>query len=255
MVKNIKAIDMHMHINHGGRFDSQQSEYHDATISNLTKMSKICNVERMFCSTFSSVLSTEDVFLENEYMFELSQKMDNLYQWVVIDPRNKSTYFQAEKMLDSKKCVGIKLHPVCHKYSLIDYGNEIFSFASDHSAIVLIHPEGNPDYIIPFANKYPNVKFIMAHMGSWDIGTDANAIEFAQNDNVYMDTSGIASSKNYVIEAVVSRVGSKRILFGTDTYACGFQRGRIEYAQISDDDKVNILRKNAEQLFGFSDCN
>lgn len=130
----------------------------------------------------------------------------------------------------------------------------IFSFASNHSSVVLIHPEGNPDYILPFANKYSNVKFIMAHMGSWDVGTDATAIELAQNDNVYMDTSGIASSKNYVIEAVVNKVGSERILFGTDSYAYGFQRGRIEYAQISYDDKVNILRRNAEKLFGFSDC-
>ena len=49
----------------------------------------------------------------------------------------------------------------------------------------------------------------MAHMGSWDVGTDATAIELAQNDNVYMDTSSIASSKNYVIEAVVNKVGSE----------------------------------------------
>ncbi len=45
-------------------------------------------------------------------------------------------------------------------------------------------------------------------------------------------------------------MGSERILFGTDTYAAGFQRGRIEYAQISDADKENILVNNAVRLFG-----
>ncbi len=40
-----------------------------------------------------------------------------------------------------------------------------------------------------------------------------------------------------------------RILFGTDTYAAGAQKGRIEYALISKDDKENILWKNAEKLF------
>jgi hypothetical protein len=80
--------------------------------------------------------------------------------------------------------------------------------------------------------------------------TYANAIEFAEHGNVYTDTSGNASSKNHVIEYMVERVGSERILFGTDTYAAGFQRGRIEYALIPDEDKCNILRYNAERLFG-----
>jgi predicted TIM-barrel fold metal-dependent hydrolase len=66
---------------------------------------------------------------------------------------------------------------------------------------------------------------------------------------VYVDTSGIASSRNKGIETVVEKVGSERILFGTDTYASGFQRGRIEYALIDEIHKENILRNNALRLF------
>ncbi len=77
-----------------------------------------------------------------------------------------------------------------------------------------------------------------------------NAIANSKHGNVYVDTSRIASSRNHVIEYAVARVGSERILFGTDTYAAGFQRGRIEYAQISDADKENILVNNAVRLFG-----
>ena len=86
-------------------------------------------------------------------------------------------------------------------------------------------------------------------MGSYGESSYADAIEFAKNGNVYVDTSGIASSRNYGVEYVVSRVGSDKILFGTDTYAAGFQRGRIEYALIPEEDKCNILRYNAEKLF------
>jgi len=49
---------------------------------------------------------------------------------------------------------------------------------------------------------------------------------------------------NYSIKA-----HGEKILFGTDTYAVGFQRGRIEYAMISERDKQNILRYNALKLF------
>lgn len=202
-----------------------------------------------FSSTFSSVISDQDIEAENKYLYELAEKTPYLYQWVVIDPRNNKTFCQAEKMLQGKKCVGVKLHPVYHKYALAEYGERLFSFMSEHKAIVLIHPATDADYILPFADKYPDVTFIMAHMGSYGEESYANAIEFSKNGNVYVDTSGFASSKNKGIEYVVNRVGSERILFGTDTYSPGFQRGRIEYALISEEDKYNILRGNAEKLF------
>jgi len=115
---------------------------------------------------------------------------------------------------------------------------------------VQIHPETEADYILPFANAYPDVTFIMSHLGSYGGTTYADAIVRAKYGNVYTDTSGIASSKNMVIEYTVGRVGSERILFGTDTYAAGFHKGRIEYALIKDTDKENILWRNAQRLFG-----
>ena len=71
----------------------------------------------------------------------------------------------------------------------------------------------------------------------------------AKHRNIYTDTSGMASLKNKLIEYAVSQIGSDRILFGTDTYAAGAQRGRIEYAMISQEDKENILFNNAKRLF------
>ena len=245
-----KAIDMHTHINTGSKFDSSpNSLLYDASLEYLMKMNEAAGIEKMFCSTFSSVLSCEEVEKENEFLYELSQKTDCLYQWVVIDPRNDNTFLQAEKMLESPKSVGIKLHPPMHGYSLKEFGDKIFSFAEKYKAIVLIHPEQSPDYILPFAEKYPDVTFIMAHMGAFREDSYADAIEFAKHNNVYIDTSSSNSMKNKVLEYVVERCGSDRILFGTDTYAAGFQKGRIEYALISEEDKANILWKNAERLF------
>ena len=250
MIKKIKAIDTHTHINHGSKFDSSpDSILYDATLEHLQALAKAANVECMFCSTFSSVLSTEEVEAENQYMSELVQTVDNLYQWVVIDPRNENTFMQAEKMLLDDKCVGVKLHPPCHEYTLSEYGDKLFSFLSEYDAIVQIHPEKDADYILDMADKYETVTFIMAHMGSFGEASYADAIEYAKNGNVYVDTSGIASSRNNGVEYVVNRVGSEHILFGTDTYATGFQRGRIEYALIPEEDKCNILRYNAEKLF------
>lgn len=59
----------------------------------------------------------------------------------------------------------------------------------------------------------------------------------------------MASLKNTIIEYAVSQIGSKKILFGTDTYSAASQRGRIEFSMISERDKENILFYNAKELF------
>lgn len=204
----------------------------------------------MFCTSFSSVVNTEEVEQSNEYLLKLAGENSFLYFWVVIDPRNENTFAQAERMLKSNKCVGIKLHPSNHKYTLEQYGDKIFSFASLFKAVVLIHPDADADYILPFADRFPDVSFIMAHVGTYSCDSYINAITLAKHGNVYTDTSGRASTYNSVIEYIVDKAGSEKILFGTDMYSVGCQRGRIEYAVISDRDKENILRNNAIKLFG-----
>ena len=243
------VIDIHSHTNSGSKYDTVSNETHSAELNVQMENNKSVNIKQMFCSTFSSVLSCEEIEKENDYMYNLSLQYDNLYQWVVIDPRNEKTFTQAKRMLNNVKCVGIKLHPVYHGYSLTQYGDRLFSFASEYNSTVLIHPETDADYILPFADKFPDVNFIIAHLGAKDGTKYADAIELSKNHNVYTDTSGGNISKNRILEYTVDRVGSEHILFGTDNYSPASQYGRIVFAQISEKDKENILRQNAKKLF------
>jgi len=254
---SINAIDTHCHIHYAPLETLKpltisdvmhEGPFYTAYWDTLSQMEKTANISTVFASPFEALVDRTDVVQANEYMFKLVQEIPNLYQWVVIDPLNEKTFEQAERMLKSQKCIGIKLHPVLHNFSIEEYGYKIFSFAEKHFAIIQIHPEKSADYILPYANAFPNVTFIMAHLGG--LG-HINAIRDAKHKNVYADTSGKASLKNMLIEYAVSQVGSDRILFGTDTYAAGAQRGRIEYALISEQDKENILFNNAKKLFNF----
>lgn len=240
------AIDMHTHINHRSPYDTKTNEGYSADLDDLIRINRGAGIEKMVACTFASCLSTEAIPEENEYMHGLIDQVDCLYQWVVIDPRIEETFRQAEQMLKHKKCVGIKLHPLYHKYSLEEYGDQIFSFASRFHAVVLIHVEKEATYILPMADKYQNVTFIVAHLGG---EAHVDAVEFAKHKNVYTDTSGIASSSNLMLEYAYSRIGADRILFGTDTYSAAFQRGRIEFALIPKEAKQKILRDNAMCLF------
>ena len=149
-------------------------------------------------------------------------------------------------MLNSKKCLGIKIHPYCHGYPIAQHADEIFSFADELGQTVVMHPDDMYD-TLRFADKYPNMRLIVAHLGTNE--DYVKIMQDAKHQNIYTDTSGMASFKNNVIEHTVQKVGSKKILFGTDSYSCAFQRGRIDYANILDTDKENILYNNALRLF------
>lgn len=245
---NIMAIDIHSHINHGAEFDSKPADYgklYRAETEYLLGEYKRANILCGGFSTFDSVLSAENVHAENEYMCTLSQREEKVFFWTVLNPLNKSTYLQAERLLKNPKCLGIKIHSVCHKYDILKYAGEIFDFANQMKAWVLMHND-NVLSMPEFANENPNMKLIIAHLGSLE---HIEAVKKAKYDNIFTDTSGIASSKNNIIEYAVKEIGAEKIFFGTDTYSCGFQKGRIEYADIRERDKEEILYENARQHF------
>lgn len=242
--KMISAIDIHSHYNSGSD-GNPESPIYTAQLDTLRALSQAAGIESTCYSTFSSVLSPQHISEGNRDTSDLCQQNKWAYQWVVIDPRMPETFEQADELLSRPQCVGIKIHPQYHRYSILDYADKLFSFAAQRKATILMHPHNISD-MPRFADQYPSMNLIIAHLGSVE---HIDAIEAATHGNIYVDTSGIASSNNQIIEYAVGRVGSSRILFGTDTYAPSFQRGRIEYALISEKDKKNILRNNALTLF------
>lgn len=181
-----------------------------------------------------------------------------LKQYVVIDPRRPETYVQAEKMLGQPQCVGIKIHPEEHGYPIREYGARIFEFAARRRAVVLTHSsEQNSlaEDFIPWADEFPEVRLILAHIGcGWDgdVTHQVRAIQKSRHGNVFADTSSARSIMPGLIEWAVSEIGAERVLFGTDTplYSTAMQRARINHADLSDAAKRLILRDNAVRLFG-----
>lgn len=242
----IRAIDMHCHYSHGVPGDAGDNEIYHTDVAFLKKERERLNVTECAFSSFSAVTRDNRIAEENEHAFALANSDDWFYQWVVIDPRHKELYDQAEMMLKSNKVLGIKIHPTCHRYSILDYGKEIFDFAQSMKAFVVMHPMEVAE-TVKIADEFPGMKLIIAHMGTR--ADDAYAIKNSKCGNIYLDTSGIASSNNDVIEHAVRKVGSEHIFFGTDTYSCVFQKARVLYADIPMADKENILYKNALREF------
>ena len=241
----MKIIDVHTHANCGLKNDCPETELHKCNLDFLMTDYDNCGILAGGFSYYSAILSTEEIYKSNELLFEKAEKDDRVYQWLVLDPRQDKLFSQIREKISGKKVLGIKIHSVEHKYDITEYGDKIFSFANELKCFVLMHNDKISE-MVNFADKYPDMKLIIAHLGSEE---HVEAIKQAKNGNIFTDTSGWKSSFNNIIEYAVEKVGSEKIFFGTDTYSCGFQVGRIKYAGICEKDKENILYKNAKREF------
>ena len=60
-------------------------------------------------------------------------------QWCIVNPLDPRTYEQADAMLRSDKCAGLKFHPEEHCYTIKEYGEELFKFGAARGATILVH--------------------------------------------------------------------------------------------------------------------
>ena len=244
-------LDIHSHFDHNAPGDRAQiiaaesQTVHRCDLPWLKAQYDHVGIGCGAFSTFSSVLKCEYIAQENAYLETVVQQNPWMRQWVVVHPMQEETFAQAEIMLKKATTLGIKIHPTYHGYDVAQYGDKLFSFADRMGAVVLMHPD-RISMMPKFADRYPNMKLIIAHLGSEEF---IDAVAGAKYGNIYTDTSGGASNQNYVIERAVKRVGAAKILFGTDTYSAAFQLGRIAWADIHENEKKAILRENALTLF------
>lgn len=245
MIPNYPAIDLHCHFNSGAPGDVTPTKTHFRDLPFFQKTYRRLNILASVQTTYPSVMRSDGIYEENLRLREMTQSIDDLFQWVVIDPRQPELFRQAETLLTSDKALGIKIHSVCHGYSILEYGDAIFSFANEHRATVVMHPDRVAD-MVAFADKYPQMRLVIAHLDDEEY---VEAMTAAKHRNIYTDTSGGASVANNALEYAVEQVGADRIFFGTDSYAVPFQKGRILLSSISEEDKQKILLHNALREF------
>jgi predicted TIM-barrel fold metal-dependent hydrolase len=198
-----------------------------------------------------------DAVAGNNEAAKVVAETPGLLQYVVIDPRVPETYRQAEEMLKTPKCVGIKIHPEEHIYHINEFGEPLFEFAAKHKAVVLSHSSEQNSLaadLVDWANRFPEMKLILAHIGcGWDgdVTHQVRGVQKSQHGNVVADTSSARSITPRLIEWAVSQIGVDKVLFGTDTplYQTSMQRNRIDCAELTDAEKQAILYENAVRLF------
>ncbi len=254
------AIDVHGHYGPYKRTGMTQlkQQFMSGDLAVVSERARAAHIQHTIVSPLISLLPRGggDAFAGNMECAKLVPQVPGLLQYVVIDPRDTRTYQQADAILQTSHCVGIKIHPEEHCYPIAEHGRRIFEFAAQRQAVILTHSSEQNSLaadFVPFANDFPEVNLILAHIGcGWDGDPthQVRAIQQSRHGNIYADTSSASSITPGLIEWAVEQVGAEHVLFGTDTplYFTAMQRARIDYADLSDEQKQKILRENAERL-------
>jgi len=192
----------------------------------------------------------------NEKILRLCEDNKNFfYPFITVSPEDPE-YAVAEIKKYAGKAKGVKLHPWLQGFSLTHPGlAPVFEELSGLNLPVLFH-DGTPPYATPFqvgylAGKFPKVKMILGHSGLKDLWQEA--IETAvEHKNIYLCT---CSATFFAMLQIVKRIGSDRILFGTDAgfgdiNCIWYNLEKVLNLPVSDKAKEKILFKNAFEMIG-----
>ena len=255
------TIDVHGHCGAYDGYKELQGRLANAPADEVVARAESCHIVMTLVSELGAFDAApdrrSDVDAANRRAQVAVVPFNNLKFYAVVNPKNNSWKDQTQKLLKDPNCAGVKLHPRWNYWSVEEYGDQVFSFLNERGTLTLTHtgnPGNEPERFIPFTNKYPHVKLILAHIGHDEtddtLDRQIKAVRMSTQANVWSDTSSSKSVSGRLIEFAVDQIGAERVLFGSDTplYFAPAQKARIAYAQISDEAKRRILYTNAAEL-------
>lgn len=244
--KSCPVIDMHAHL---GPY--QGIYFPNPSPEDMIRTMDRCGVRMAVSSSHASLIDTN----ENYEMAKVVKKYPSRFKayWVINPNYPKRMQRDIANFSDMEGFVGFKFLSDYHKHPITSPRFEpALKYADEHRLLLLMHTWGESRYDSPalvekLAAKYRNVVFLMGHSG---YGEWEKSIRIGRDyPNVYLELTA-AYAVNGVIEWMVEEATSEKILFGTDLpwFDPHYGIGCILYSRITDEDRHNILHRNAERL-------
>jgi predicted TIM-barrel fold metal-dependent hydrolase len=152
---------------------------------------------------------------------------------------------------------GIKMHAAeCRMVGYV--ADPVFALAGELGVPVLVDFSGDARAPERIATAFPDTTLIVAHLGQYRCGSPDRLDRFIrlaeEHANVYLDASGVVL--DWKIEDAVRRIGSERVLFGTDgphpspdeaTFARR-EVERIRSLDLTEDERDDVLGRSLTRL-------
>jgi uncharacterized protein len=147
---------------------------------------------------------------------------------------------------------GLKLHPAGNMvHPAHDLSIKLIREAADLGVPVLFH-SGDEEFTLPMqiasaAEKVPEAKFILGHMGGYFHTEDA-ILAAEKFDNIYLETSAMPYPE--VITDAVRRIGAERVLFASDGPGCppDLELKKVKIAKLKPSEENLVFYENIKNL-------
>jgi uncharacterized protein len=258
IIKNYEIIDTHLHLGELAYFNTIAD-----TDKQIIDILKRLRVKKAIFSHSGSLATFDFGFKKTINILNKYEKF--LYAYLVFNPNlYKESLDLLKKNIKKDGLVGVKIHPSWHKTYPHDERYRLFWEHANRNNLVILTHSWNPDvankdqkYSDPFLfekilKKYKNIKLILAHAGGRGNYLFKTIELLKKFSNLYVDFAGDIFVPN-LLEHYVGKVGSERILFGTDMPWSDIRYHiiRVVDSDISEEDKINIFINNATKLFNF----
>ena len=240
-------LDFHAHMHNmaGIYFPSHSPE-------KMIETMKRCNTK---LTVFCSHMALDYAEYEEEYnLNEVKRFPEYFMAYHSIIPKRTNFKEAIERFENNRKYYfGFKFHADTHATPLTDDVYVPFlEYMNANHLPTLLHTWGKSanngaDVVKKIAERYPDATFICGHSfhDDWRHGA-----EIARDcPNIICELTAVMDN-NGAIELLCEKVGSERILFGTDLpwFDTHHGIGAVLSADISDDDMRNIFYRNGEKL-------
>lgn len=253
-VDDCPVYDLHAHM---GPWQAIYMPYND--VDSMARRMDLAGV-RLVVFCHHSSLNCPDL-ANTQNLTDARKYPDRLKAWCVINPHYPQTVARDLKDYDRNADVwaGLKLHPDIHAVPMTDKRYRYaLEWADERALPMLSHtwrgsPYNGETEVRAFAERYPRIRFLMGHClhDNWD-----EAVSIARDyENVYLDLTAVNDERTGVIEKFVAGAGSNKVVFGTDYpwFNHHYYIGAVLAAEITDEDRRNILYRNARRILGIPD--
>ncbi|MCC8072619.1 MAG: amidohydrolase family protein [Clostridiales bacterium] len=238
----MKKIDAHSHIGSIGGWANVCM-----TKEKLIEQMKEYEIEKTFLTAPS--------FSGNDEVIDVFQSYpEKIVPFVWVNPVLDDVEKKLDRYINKEGFVGIKMQPLSNSFvadSPIVY--PVMDFAKEYDIPVFIHC-GHPPYSLPWsiallAERYPDVKVTMIHMGhGHGVYIDASLKMARRYDNLYLEMSGMPMGSK--IKEAYETVGKDRIMFGTDSpyHHPSVEIQKVLTCGLDDNALSDIFYNNAKKL-------
>lgn len=237
----MKIIDSHLHVSFGAseliRIAKQLSiDYSENGLLKEMRNNDVEYVVGISAPGNESPKSKDPTPVDSENIIPVYKRNKNILGVCTINPLkiNKKILKLVEENIKQKVFKAFKIFPgYFYFYPQDKVYSPVYKLAEKYDLPVIIHSGitfkknalmkyANPIHIDDAAILFPNVKFVMAHLGNPWMET-AKAVLY-KNDNVYADLSGLFEGSNYTekedvknsVLGVARWTGYDKLIYGSD---------------------------------------